>query len=81
MHSTGWVSVFRHYKSNGTHRLAISHSTFLGIAIHNAASANVEKESIDLAAGVRQDANGLLGTTVQLSDLVSLVFRGLVIVN
>jgi len=48
--------------------------TFLGIAIHNAtASSSVEAaldDSIDLAAGVRQRANGLLGTTVQLSNLV-----------
>ncbi|KAF7771586.1 hypothetical protein Agabi119p4_5897 [Agaricus bisporus var. burnettii] len=44
--------------------------TFIGIAVHNAASAGGGSMTIDLAAGVRQDATGLLGTTVQLSDLV-----------
>jgi len=44
--------------------------TFIGIAIHNATSADSAPVSADLAAGVRQDAAGLLGTTVQLSDLV-----------
>lgn len=44
--------------------------TFIGIAVHNAASAGGGSMIIDLAAGVRQDATGLLGTTVQLSDLV-----------
>ncbi|KAK7033309.1 Zinc/iron permease [Favolaschia claudopus] len=46
-------------------------STFIGIAVHTAtASEGAGRESVDLAAGVRQDANGILGTTVQLSDLV-----------
>ncbi|KAJ6532020.1 ZIP-like iron-zinc transporter [Mycena capillaripes] len=45
--------------------------TFIGIAVHTAtASEGAGRHSADLAAGVRQDANGLLGTTVQLSDLV-----------
>ncbi|KAF9450077.1 ZIP-like iron-zinc transporter [Macrolepiota fuliginosa MF-IS2] len=44
--------------------------TFIGIAVHNATATGDEPASIDLAAGVRQDAAGLLGTTVQLSDLV-----------
>ncbi|KAH9068467.1 ZIP-like iron-zinc transporter [Lactarius deliciosus] len=46
--------------------------TFMGIAIHNiSASAHAEDEpSNDLAAAVRQTAAGLLGTTVQLADLV-----------
>ncbi|KAA1467589.1 ZIP-like iron-zinc transporter [Dentipellis sp. KUC8613] len=45
--------------------------TFMGIAIHNlSASTNAEDESLDLAAGVRQDAAGILGTTVQAADLV-----------
>nr|AMD82964.1 zinc transporter protein ZIP2 [Russula atropurpurea] len=45
--------------------------TFMGIAIHNlSASARVEDASLDLAAAVRQTATGLLGTTVQLADLV-----------
>ncbi|KZP22804.1 ZIP-like iron-zinc transporter [Athelia psychrophila] len=44
--------------------------TFIGIAIHNLSSTDNEAEALDLAAGVRQTASGLLGTTVQLSDLV-----------
>ncbi|KAH9994767.1 ZIP zinc transporter-domain-containing protein [Russula vinacea] len=45
--------------------------TFMGIAIHNlSASAHAEDASLDLAAAVRQTATGLLGTTVQLADLV-----------
>jgi len=46
-------------------------STFMGIAIHNATSTDGELESLDLAAGIRQDASGILGTTVQMGDLVS----------
>lgn len=43
----------------------------MGIAIHNlSASAHAEDASLDLAAAVRQTATGLLGTTVQLADLV-----------
>lgn len=45
-------------------------STFIGIGIHNLSTSDGEAESLNLAAGVRQNANGLLGTTVQLSDLV-----------
>jgi len=45
--------------------------TFMGIAIHNlSASGHAEDASPDLAAAVRQTAAGLLGTTVQLADLV-----------
>jgi len=46
--------------------------TFMGIAIHNlSASAHAEDDlSLDLADAVRQTATGLLGTTVQLADLV-----------
>lgn len=44
--------------------------TFMGIAIHNLSSSDSELVSADLAAGVRQDASGILGTTVQLADLV-----------
>ncbi|KAI9439912.1 Zinc/iron permease [Lactarius indigo] len=46
--------------------------TFMGIMIHNlSASAHAEDDpSNDLAAAVRQTAAGLLGTTVQLADLV-----------
>jgi zinc transporter 7 len=44
--------------------------TFMGIAIHNLSVTDDEVESADLTAAVRQDASGLLGTTVQLSDLV-----------
>lgn len=43
----------------------------MGIAIHNlSASGHGEDASLDLAAAVRQTATGLLGTTVQLADLV-----------
>ncbi|KAJ6507929.1 Zinc/iron permease [Mycena vitilis] len=46
--------------------------TFIGIAVHTAtAGEGAGRHSADLAAGVRQTASGLLGTTVQLSDLVS----------
>ena len=46
-------------------------STFIGIAVHNA-TANMGKSAMmDFAAGVRQDATGLLGTTLLLADLVS----------
>ena len=48
--------------------------TFIGIAIHNLSSSDSEPVSVDLAAGVRQDASGILGTTVQLADLVGPVF-------
>jgi len=53
--------------------------TFIGIAVHNAtASGNAEVEMTDLAAGIRQDANGLLGTTLQLSELVSIFVPSLI---
>ena len=43
----------------------------MGIAIHNlSANEDEQAESMSLSAGVRQNATGLLGTTVQLSDLV-----------
>ncbi|KAH9948700.1 Zinc/iron permease [Amylocystis lapponica] len=46
-------------------------ATFMGIAIHNlSASGSASDEATDLAAAVRQAAAGLLGTTVQLADLV-----------
>lgn len=45
-------------------------STFMGIAIHNLSASSGPAVSIDLAAGVRQDAAGIFGTTAQLSDLV-----------
>jgi len=44
--------------------------TFIGIAVHNATTTTTESQVSDLAAGIRQDATGLLGTTLQLSDLV-----------
>jgi zinc transporter 7 len=43
--------------------------TFIGIAVHNATT-NTGKSVMDFAAGVRQDAPGLLGTTLFLADLV-----------
>lgn len=47
-------------------------STFIGIAVRNAAVAGSDSEDyvMDLAAGIRQDADGLLGTTLHLADLV-----------
>jgi zinc transporter 7 len=44
--------------------------TFLGIAIHNATSIDVEGDSIDLSAGVRNTASGILGTTASIGDFV-----------
>lgn len=43
----------------------------MGIAIHNLSTSDGDIESLDLTSGVRQTASGLLGTTVQLADLVS----------
>ena len=68
--SPGWVSSapLLHYRKKCQ---ILAYSTFMGIAIHNlSVSANVEDVSLDLAAAVRQTATGLLGTTVQLADLV-----------
>ncbi len=43
----------------------------MGIAVHNLASVDgAEEASSDLAAAVRQTAAGILGTTVQMADLV-----------
>ncbi|KAG2127631.1 ZIP-like iron-zinc transporter [Suillus bovinus] len=47
-----------------------TYHTFMGIAIHNLSASGTIAESLDLAAGVRQDASGILGTTVQPADLV-----------
>ena len=46
-------------------------STFIGIAVHTVTATTTESQVSDLAAGVRQDAAGLLGTTLEISDLVS----------
>ncbi|KAK0500273.1 ZIP-like iron-zinc transporter [Armillaria luteobubalina] len=45
--------------------------TFIGIAVHSATS-STDSASFkhDLGAGVRQDATGLLGTTLMIADLV-----------
>ncbi|RDB25913.1 Zinc transporter SLC39A7 [Hypsizygus marmoreus] len=45
-------------------------ATFIGIAVHTATATGVGPQSTNLAAGVRRDATGLLGTTAQWSDLV-----------
>ncbi|KAF7374683.1 Zinc/iron permease [Mycena sanguinolenta] len=50
--------------------LLIIPRTFMGIAVHTATASNSGRYSPDLAAGVRQDAKGILGTTAELSDLV-----------
>ena len=48
----------------------------MGIAVHSlSASGHAEEESSNLSAAVLQAASGILGTTVQLADLVRL-FRG-----
>jgi len=44
--------------------------TFIGIAVHTVTATTTESQVSDLAAGIRQDAIGLLGTTLQISDLV-----------
>jgi len=44
--------------------------TFIGIAVHTVGSTGTPHASRDLASGVRQDANGILGTTTFLSDMV-----------
>ncbi|KAF7316708.1 Zinc/iron permease [Mycena chlorophos] len=43
--------------------------TFIGIAVASGSGAS-HSDRVDLAAAVRQEASGLLGTTTQLSDLV-----------
>ncbi len=52
----------------------------MGIAIHNVAASlpGHEDTSLDLTAALRQEASGILGTTVQLADLVrgSVCFEG-----
>ncbi|KAJ7769049.1 ZIP-like iron-zinc transporter [Mycena olivaceomarginata] len=45
-------------------------ATFIGIAVHTATASEAGRHAVDLAAGVRQNADGILGTTVQLADLV-----------
>lgn len=45
--------------------------TFMGIAVHNLSATDGEaSHATDLAAAVRQEATGILGTTVLYSDLV-----------
>jgi len=68
----GWVSLCE----NGVFNLRVltflwRNSTFIGIAVHTATTIEGQILPTDLAAGVRQDANGILGTTLQLADLVS----------
>jgi hypothetical protein len=46
----------------------------MGIAIHNVSASSAEPVTNDLAAAIRQEALGLLGTTVQLADLVCTLF-------
>lgn len=44
----------------------------MGIGIRNlSAAADVESEATNFAAALQQTAAGLLGTTIQLADLVS----------
>lgn len=44
--------------------------TFIGIIVHNATSDSTAHPASNLAAGVRQNASGLLGTTLNWSDMV-----------
>jgi len=44
--------------------------TFMGIAIHNLSSSDGKIDALDLTASLRLTASGLLGTTVELADLV-----------
>ncbi|KAJ4477374.1 Zinc/iron permease, partial [Lentinula aciculospora] len=45
--------------------------TFIGIAVRNAtASLEDNIRTVDFASAIRQDASGLLGTTLQIADLV-----------
>ena len=47
------------------------HRTFMGIAIHNlSASGEGVNEQNDLVAALKGTAAGILGTTVQMADLV-----------
>lgn len=49
----------------------------MGIAIHNlSTSGEVEAAATDLSSALRQSAGGLLGTTVQLADLVGPISSG-----
>ena len=54
----------------------------MGIAIHNYSTSGREGHEVqvqggvgDLAAAVRQDAGGILGTSARVGDLVSTFFR------
>ncbi|KAK0204967.1 ZIP-like iron-zinc transporter [Desarmillaria ectypa] len=48
-----------------------TNSTFIGIAVHNATSSTDSASfKLDLGAGARQSATGLLGTTLMIADLV-----------
>ncbi len=53
--------------------ISVRNSTFIGIAVHSATS-STDSASFkhDLGAGVRQNATGLLGTTLMIADLVRL---------
>lgn len=42
----------------------------MGIAIHNLSASEGGDEVTDLAAALRGTASGILGTTVQMADLV-----------
>jgi len=45
--------------------------TFMGIAVHNLSSSGDQGEEVsDLVAAIRGTASGILGTTVQMADLV-----------
>jgi hypothetical protein len=48
----------------------VDERTFMGISIHNLSSSGDHKDVSDLAAALRGTASGILGTTVQMADLV-----------
>ncbi|CCM03098.1 uncharacterized protein FIBRA_05218 [Fibroporia radiculosa] len=56
--------------SFSTHSSFFRRPTFMGIGIHNLSASGTEAEATDLVAAIRQTAAGILGTTVQLADLV-----------
>ncbi|GAW00191.1 ZIP-like iron-zinc transporter [Lentinula edodes] len=64
---SAYLNLFGDFVHNITDGLA----TFIGIAVRNATASSVDtSRTVDFAGGIRQDANGLLGTTLQIADLV-----------
>ncbi|PIL35731.1 transporter [Ganoderma sinense ZZ0214-1] len=58
-------------RTDAMHLHLMTHRTFMGIGIRNlSAAAELESEVTNFADALRQTAVGILGTTVQLADLV-----------